>query len=45
MQRVISHAKERLWNGKNVAKNGTPFFGNGTVARWNGTVVGGTGDE
>ena len=25
MQRVISHAKQRLWNGKNQAKNGTRF--------------------
>ena len=26
MQRVISYAKQRLWNGKNQAKNGTHFF-------------------
>ena len=26
MQRVISHAEQRLWNGKNQAKNGTRFF-------------------
>ena len=38
MQRVISHAKEQVCNGKNLAKNGTHFFGNGTI-------VGGMGDE
>ena len=26
MQRVMSHAEERLWNGKNQEKNGTRFF-------------------
>ena len=52
MQRVISHAKERVCNGKNLAKKGTWFFSNSTVVGCNGTVVesnstivGGTGDE
>ena len=52
MQWMISHAKEWVWNGKNLAKNSTQIFGNGTVFGWNGTVadndstvVGGTGDE
>ena len=45
MQQVMSHAEKRLWNGKNQEKNGTRFFFNSTVAGWNGTVVGGTGDK
>ena len=38
MQRMISHAKEWMCNGKNLARNGARFFGNSTV-------VDGTGDE
>ena len=38
MQRVMSHAEERLWSGKNQEKNRHPFF-------VNGTVVDGTGDK
>ena len=38
MQRVISHPKEWVCNGKNLAKHGTHCFGNDTV-------VGATGDE
>ena len=45
MQRVISHAKQRLWNGKNQAKNGTGFFS--MVPLLGGTVplLGATGDK
>ena len=43
MQRVISHAKEWVWNGGNRAKNGTRFFDNSTVAGWNSTVFGRNG--
>ena len=39
MQRVISHAEQRLCNGKNQEKNGTRFFFIGTVAGFNGTVA------
>ena len=40
MQRVISHAKEWVCNGKNLAKNSIRFFGNGTVVGDNATIVG-----
>ena len=39
MQQMMSHAEERLWNGKTQEKNGTQFFFNGTVAGCNSTVV------
>ena len=45
MQRVISHAEQRLCNGKNQEKNGTRFFVNSTVVGRNGTVAGATGDK
>ena len=37
MQRVMSHAKEWLWNDKNKEKNGTRFFS--TVPLLRATVL------
>ena len=42
---MISHVKEWVCTGKNLANNGTHFFGNGAVVESNGTIVGGRDDE
>ena len=39
MQQVIGHAEQWVYNGKNLANNGTLVFCNYAIVGWNGTIV------